>query len=115
MVIAEVRAAHVPVEIFRFQVKGEHVSQNGVHCPCDVFGSRRCEIGRRFQWRFTSVQKFYGLSRIRFFHSLTVPLLPGLAITNIAKTSAQLRDVAFHEFPISTAFADLRRFHFHVR
>ena len=36
-----------------------------------------------------------------------VLLLPGLAITNIAKTSARLRDAAFHEFPISTGFADL--------
>src|SRR5439155_27084038 len=70
MVIAKVRTTHVPVEIFGFHVEREHLSQNGVHRSSDVPGRRTCEIGPRFQWRFTSVQKFYGLSRISFLHSL---------------------------------------------
>jgi hypothetical protein len=72
MVIAEVRTAHVPVEIFGFQIEREHVSQNGIHRRCDVPGRRGCEIGWSFQWRVTPVQKFYSLSRVSFFHNLTV-------------------------------------------
>jgi hypothetical protein len=72
MVIAEVRATHVPVEIFGFQIEREHVGQNGVHCRCDVPGRRSCEVGRSFQRRVTPLQKFYGFSRGSFFHNLTV-------------------------------------------
>ena len=31
MIIAEVMPAHMPVKIFRFQVKSEHICKDGVH------------------------------------------------------------------------------------
>src|SRR5712691_8785157 len=44
-----------------------------------------------------------------------------IAVANAARLhfhanlpSAWLRDFAFHQFPISTGFADLRRLHFHI-
>jgi hypothetical protein len=58
VVIAKVRTAHVPMEIFRFQVKREHVSEDGVHRRCNVLGSGPCQIGRRFQWSIAPVLKF---------------------------------------------------------
>src|SRR6266478_5640789 len=70
MIITEVGTAHVPVEIFGFQVKGEHVGENCVHCSRDVPGRGTCEIGRRRQWSFPSAPKFRGPSRIRFVHGL---------------------------------------------
>src|SRR4029453_16626761 len=74
MVIAEVRTTHVPVEIFGFQVEREHVSENGIHCSCDIPGRRSREIGRSFQRRVTPVQKFYGFFRVSFLHYLILPV-----------------------------------------
>src|SRR5216117_3516975 len=68
MVIAEMRTAHVPVEIFCFHIKREHVRENGVHRCADILNRRMREIGSRLQRRIPPLQKFYGLFRIRSFH-----------------------------------------------
>src|SRR5436190_20844621 len=57
LVIAKVRTAHVPVKIFGFHIEREHVGQNSVHGPRDVFGGRTCEISRCRQWSSAFVQK----------------------------------------------------------
>ena len=33
MIVAEMRTAHVPVEIFCFQVQREHIGENRIHVP----------------------------------------------------------------------------------
>src|SRR6266404_2845957 len=63
MIITEVRTAHVPVEIFGFQVKGEHVGENGVHGAGNVFGGRTCEISRCCQWSVASLPKLCNFCR----------------------------------------------------
>src|ERR1700737_641992 len=57
MIITEMPTAHVPVEIFRFQVESEHIRENGVHGAGNVFGGRTCEIGRCCQWSIASLPK----------------------------------------------------------
>src|SRR5438477_6215651 len=68
MVIAEVPATHVPVEIFGFQVESEHVGKNGVHRPCNVFGGRTCEISRCRQRSSAFVQKLGSFCWTISFH-----------------------------------------------
>src|SRR6266508_1532829 len=68
MVIAEMRTAHVPVEIFCFHIKREHIGENGVHLCADILNRLMREIGSRLQRRIPPLQKFYGLFRIRSFH-----------------------------------------------
>jgi len=68
VVVAKMRTAHVPVEIFRFHVEREYIRQDAVHRGSDVLRRRSCEVSSCLQWGVTSVKKFYGLSRIRFFH-----------------------------------------------
>ena len=46
VVIAKVRAAHVPVEILRLEVQGEHVGQDAVQRAGDVGRGARREVGR---------------------------------------------------------------------
>jgi len=67
MVITEVRAAHVPVKIFRFQIEREHIRQNLIHRSRDVLGCGPCEISPRREWSVASVDEFAGLG-IRLFH-----------------------------------------------
>ena len=55
VVVAKMRTTHVPVEIFRFHVEREDISQNGVHRRGDVFRRRRREISSCLQWGITSV------------------------------------------------------------
>src|SRR5260370_39122647 len=57
VVVAEMRTAHVPVEIFRLQVEREHVRQNSVHGASNILGGGTCEIGRCGQWSITSLSK----------------------------------------------------------
>src|SRR6266436_6429329 len=57
VVVAKMRATHVPVEIFRLQVECEHVRQNGVHGTGNVLGGGTCEIGRCGQWSIASLSK----------------------------------------------------------
>ena len=67
MVVAEVRPAHVPVEILSLQVKREHVRQDGVHRRRDVIGRRRSQVGGGSQWNPLPELKFVHL-RDRFLH-----------------------------------------------
>src|SRR5438477_9481257 len=60
VVVAEMPAAHVPVEIFRFQVERKHVREDGVHRAGNVFGGRTCEISRCDQSSVASLPKRYG-------------------------------------------------------
>jgi hypothetical protein len=46
VVIAEMRAAHVPVEILRLDVQREHVRQDAVHRRGDVFRRDQFQVGR---------------------------------------------------------------------
>src|SRR6266550_7859253 len=52
MVVTEVRATHVPMEVFCFQVKRKSICKDRIHRPDDVFCSRRGKIGRRNQGSF---------------------------------------------------------------
>src|SRR5437867_3973822 len=70
------RPTHVPVEIFRFHIKREHVCQNRVHRSCDVLGCGRCEIGPRSQWSVAPSDELLGfLRRIGFLHDFRSPAL----------------------------------------
>lgn len=51
-VIAEVRAAHMPVEVLHLQMEREYVCQNGVHGSCDIFRRRRLQVGGSGQGAF---------------------------------------------------------------
>src|SRR5215475_5063777 len=65
MIVTEVMAAHMPVEIFRFHVQREYICKDGVHRARDVFRRFRRKIGSSFQWSFASMQQLFP-SRIRF-------------------------------------------------
>src|SRR5438094_3735345 len=60
--------AHVPVEVFRFQVEREHVRQNGVHCSGNVLGGGTCQIGPGCQWSIASLAKLCSFCRIISLH-----------------------------------------------
>src|SRR6266850_2444106 len=47
VVVAEVRAGHVPVEIFSFQVQGEHVRQERIECSRNIV----LRICTQIRWR----------------------------------------------------------------
>ena len=50
MVIAEMRPAHVPVEILRLEVQREHVGQQRVERARNIFGRFGPEIIRSGEW-----------------------------------------------------------------
>src|SRR5271165_4214925 len=52
MVIAEVRAAQVPVEVLGLQIKREHVRQDGVHGSRDVPSRISFKVSWGDQWNF---------------------------------------------------------------
>jgi hypothetical protein len=54
VVVTEVRSAHVPVEVFRLQVKREDVCQDRVHGCRDVPGCDGLQIGGSGQRRLLS-------------------------------------------------------------
>src|SRR5947209_19940559 len=66
MVIAEMRAAHVPMEIFGFDVKGKYIRENRVHCAGDVLRRGRSKVSWCCQWCFASSQKFCRIFRVGF-------------------------------------------------
>jgi hypothetical protein len=68
MVIAEMRAAHVPVEIFRLHVKREHISKNGIHGAAYIFSGRVRQISTRGQGCVASLHQLQSFFRIRFVH-----------------------------------------------
>src|ERR1700676_2074348 len=49
MVVTEVRATNVPMEVFCFQVMRKSICKNRIHRSADVFCSRCGKIGRRNQ------------------------------------------------------------------
>src|SRR5438132_4385676 len=57
VVVAEMLAAHVPVEIFRFQVDRKHVRQDSIHGAGNIFAGRTHQVGRCGQWSITSLPK----------------------------------------------------------
>ena len=50
MIVAEMRSAHVPVEVLGLQVEGEDVRQDDVHRSGDVSGRPRLQVRRGVQW-----------------------------------------------------------------
>ena len=57
VVIAEMRAAHVPMEVFRLYVEGEYIGEDCVHCGRDVSGRGWFEVGARFEWSVSPAKK----------------------------------------------------------
>jgi hypothetical protein len=47
VIVAKVRAGHVPMEVLGLQVEGEHVDQKHVECGGDVRDSTGLEVGGR--------------------------------------------------------------------
>src|SRR5437762_4517948 len=83
VIIAKVRAAHVPMEILGFQVEREHVRENGIHGAGNVLGRRTCEIGWCCQQSIASLPKLGSLCRTILTHLiplLLLILLLGLAV-----------------------------------
>src|SRR6266481_2738677 len=74
VVVAEMRAAQVPVEVFGFQVKREYVRQNGVHGAGYVPGGGTCKIGRCGQRSIASLSKLCRFCGTIFTH-IIFPLL----------------------------------------
>src|ERR1700704_2960392 len=62
MVITEVRATHVPVEILGFHIEREYVGQDGIHGTGDVLGRSGLEVGRRGQWSAESAHEIFSVS-----------------------------------------------------
>src|SRR5437867_9996405 len=69
MVIAEMRTAHVPMEIFCFHIKREHIRENGIHRCADILNRRMREIGSRLQRRIPPLQKERKSTRLNYSHS----------------------------------------------
>ena len=44
VVITKVAATHVPVEVFRLQIEGEHISQQRTQCPGNLRDSGTGQI-----------------------------------------------------------------------
>ena len=57
VIIAEMMPAHVPMEIFGFQIEREHVRKDRVHRSRDIPRGFMREVRPSFQWRVASVQK----------------------------------------------------------
>src|SRR5437762_12090538 len=76
VIVAKVRAAHVPMEILGFQVEREHVRENGVHGAGYVPGRRTCEIGWCCQRSIASLPKLCSLCRTILTH-----LIPPFVVT----------------------------------
>ena len=55
VVVAEVRAAHVPVKILGLQVQREHIGQDAVHPAFDALGRGGAQIGGRDQRRLAAL------------------------------------------------------------
>src|ERR1700676_5167719 len=69
MVVTEVWATHVPMEVFCFQVKRKSICQDRVHSTGDVFRRRCSEVGRRYQRRVLPALKVFRLQLcVRWFH-----------------------------------------------
>ncbi len=51
VIVAEMRAAHVPVEILGFEVQSEHIREDAVHTRRDILRGFRAEIGGSNQGR----------------------------------------------------------------
>ena len=68
MVVAEMRAAHVPVEILRLDVEREHVGDDGVQRRGHVSGCGRFEIGPCRQRSFAPLLEFFGFLRCEGGH-----------------------------------------------
>ena len=54
VIVAKVRAAHVPVEVLGFQVEREHIGQHAVQGGGDVLRGRWLQVGGRGQWRVSA-------------------------------------------------------------
>ena len=50
MVIAEMRSADVPVEVFRLQIKRKNIREDRVHRASDVFHGLGAEVARSYKW-----------------------------------------------------------------
>src|SRR6202162_4121947 len=69
MVVTEVRATHVPMEVFRFQVKRKNVCKDRIHRSDDVPCSGRGKVGRRDQGSFLSALEVLRVHLLdRWFH-----------------------------------------------
>src|SRR5580698_807367 len=67
VIVAEVRAAHVPMEILGLEVQGEDIGQDGVHRARDIFSGALLQIRGGIQG--SHLTAFKGGSRVsRFFH-----------------------------------------------
>jgi hypothetical protein len=61
VIIAKMWSAHMPVEIFRFDIEREHVREDRVHRSGDILGRGRGKIGSSCQGRAAPVKKIYSL------------------------------------------------------
>src|SRR5450755_2447734 len=68
MIVAEMRATHVPVKILGLQIERENIRQDRIQRAGDVLGCRRLEIGRRGQRRLLPALELLPLRRREFFH-----------------------------------------------
>src|SRR5690242_21636662 len=50
MIIAEMRSAHMPMEVLGFQVQHEYVRKDPVQRTRDVLGCLGLQIGRGIEW-----------------------------------------------------------------
>src|SRR5256885_322677 len=51
VVVAEVRSAHVPMEILGLEIQGPDIGEDGIHASGDVLGCLGAKIARRHQRR----------------------------------------------------------------
>jgi hypothetical protein len=71
VVVAEVRAAQVPVEVLRLQVQREDVGEDAVHRAGDVTRGLRRQVGRRGEGRALAVLRCLRAAGGGGFHDLS--------------------------------------------
>src|SRR5437879_3710178 len=67
MIIAEMRSAHMPMEVFGFQVQHEYVREDRVQRTRDVLSCLGLQIGRGIEWGHLLKSQVV-LLRVRCFH-----------------------------------------------
>src|SRR5437868_15379169 len=68
MIVAEMRAAHVPVEILGLDVQGEYVGDDGVHRRRDVLGRGARHVGAGGHRSFAALFEVSGFLRCEGGH-----------------------------------------------
>src|SRR6201998_694320 len=76
MIIAKVRSAHMPMKILRFQIEAEHICEQRIQRPRDVFNCLQVKVGRGGQRSLLALHKFS--SRWHFFDSPSCSQMSGI-------------------------------------